>query len=150
MTSSTAIVFGGAGFIGTHLLRHLVARGDYAHVMCADIRDPKRLVAGVEYRTCDVREAIDADKFGPASIIYNLAAVHTTPGYEDWEYYWTNVLGATHVCDYARAVGCETMVFTSSISVYGPCEDAKDEHSALELNSAYGRSKYQAEEIHRA
>ncbi|PTW55765.1 nucleoside-diphosphate-sugar epimerase [Breoghania corrubedonensis] len=150
MTSSTAIVFGGAGFIGTHLLEHLVAQGHHARVVCADIRDPKRAVAGVEYLTCDVRETIDAQALGAASIVYNLAAVHTTPGYEDWEYYWTNVLGATHVCDYARAAGCQTMVFTSSISVYGPCEEPKDETGLLEPNSAYGRSKYQAEEIHRA
>ena len=150
MPSSTALVFGGAGFIGSHLLAHLVAEGKHDRVISADIRAPKRTVAGVEYLTCDVREKIDAEVLGPASVVYNLAAVHTTPGYEDWEYYWTNVLGATHVCDYARAAGCQTMVFTSSISVYGPCEEPKDETGALEPNSAYGRSKYQAEEIHRA
>ncbi len=150
MSSSTAIVFGGAGFIGTHLLEHLVGLGKYERVVSADIRDPKRRVAGVAYLTCDVREPIDPEALGPAAIIYNLAAVHTTPGHEDWEYYWTNVLGATHVCDYANAVSCDTLVFTSSISVYGPCEDAKDEHGLLEPNSAYGRSKFQAEEIHRA
>lgn len=150
MTSSTAIVFGGSGFIGTHLLEHLVSQGRHERVISADIREPKRRIAGVDYRQCDVREPIDAEAFGPASIVYNLAAVHTTPGHEEWEYYWTNVLGATHVCDYARAVGCDTIVFTSSISVYGPCEEAKDETSRLEPESAYGRSKFQAEEIHRA
>lgn len=150
MSGMTAVVFGGAGFIGTHLLQALVASERYSSVICGDIKDPARPVNGVDYRYCDVRKPIDAAAIGHADEIYNLAAVHTTPGYEDWEYYWTNVLGATHVCDYAGAVGALTLVFTSSISVYGPCEQSKDETSALEPNSAYGRSKFQAEEIHRA
>lgn len=150
MTERTAVVFGGAGFIGTHLLRDLVASGRYSAVVSCDIRDPRRPVEGVDYRYCDVREPIDPAALGAADEIYNLAAVHTTPGHEDWEYYWTNVLGATHVCAYADAVGTPVMVFTSSISVYGPCEQPKDEASVLEPNSAYGRSKFQAEEIHRA
>lgn len=150
MSGKNAVVFGGAGFIGTHLLRALVESGRYAGVISGDIRDPKSPIDGVDYRYCDVREAIDAGALGPADEIYNLAAVHTTPGHEEWEYYWTNVLGATNVCDYAATVGTSTLVFTSSISVYGPCEQSKDERSALEPNSAYGRSKYQAEQIHRA
>ena len=150
MGEQTAVVFGGAGFIGTHLLQALVADERYSSVICGDIKDPTHAVSGVDYRYCDVRLPIDAAAIGPADEIYNLAAVHTTPGYEDWEYYWTNVLGATHVCAYAQAVGTQRLVFTSSISVYGPCEQSKDETSALEPNSAYGRSKFQAEEIHRA
>ncbi|AXS42292.1 NAD(P)-dependent oxidoreductase [Breoghania sp. L-A4] len=150
MSEHVAVVFGGAGFIGTHLLRSLVADGRHTVVISADIKDPARTVEGVDYRYCDVRQPIDAAAIGHADTIYNLAAVHTTPGHEEWEYYWTNVLGATHVCDYARAVGAPRMVFTSSISVYGPCETAKDETSRLEPNSGYGRSKFQAEEIHRA
>ncbi|MBW8854675.1 MAG: NAD-dependent epimerase/dehydratase family protein, partial [Bradyrhizobium sp.] len=67
----------------------------------------------------------------------------------DWEYYWTNVLGASHVCRYASEIGATDIVFTSSISVYGPSEAAKDEDSALEPNSAYGRSKFLAESVHR-
>jgi len=144
----TAIVFGGAGFIGSHLLQQLAASGEYAQLVSADIGAPRFNVSGVEYRFADVRRPLADELCLGVTEIYNFAAVHTTPGYEDWEYYWTNVLGATHVCDYARRQGTKRVVFTSSISVYGPTEDMKDEDSALAPESAYGCSKFCAEKIH--
>ena len=77
------------------------------------------------------------------------AAVHTTPGHEDWEYYWTNVHGATNVCRFASDVGADHILFTSTMMVYGPTEAPKDEDAALEPVNAYGRSKILAEGIHR-
>ncbi len=148
--SKVAVVFGGHGFIGSHLARSLIQSGDYSRVVCADIAaEPRFRTQGVEYVHCDVRNEIPSDLAPGVSEIYNLAAVHVTPGHEDWEYYWTNVLGATRVCDYASRAGVNTVVFTSSISVYGPSEEPLTEDSPLHPESAYGRSKYCAENIHR-
>lgn len=144
-----AIVFGGAGFIGTHLLSYLASTGEYDKLVSGDIQPPRFVVPGVEYLQVDVRKPIPDGICPGVTEIYNLAAIHTTPGYEDWEYYWTNVRGATHVCDYARRSGVGRIVFTSSISVYGSTEAIKDEDSALTPESAYGCSKLCAEEIHR-
>ncbi|WP_339771027.1 NAD(P)-dependent oxidoreductase [uncultured Pseudosulfitobacter sp.] len=146
--AQVAIVFGGAGFIGTHLLQKLSDSGNYAKLISCDISAPRWEVDGVDYRHIDICQPIDIKLSEPVDEIYNLAAVHTTPGHEDWEYYWANVLGATHVCDFARKAGCETIVFTSSIAVYGPSEDPLDENSPLQPESAYGKSKFCAEQIH--
>lgn len=146
--SKAALVFGGAGFIGSHLLKRLAASGEYDALFSADIAEPRFRVAGVEYVTVDVRKPIPDDLGPGATEIFNLAAVHTTPGHEDWEYYWTNVLGATHISDFANRRGIDRIVFTSSIAVYGPSEARKDEDSPLEPNSAYGCSKLCAEKIH--
>lgn len=143
-----AIVFGGSGFIGTHLLGKLVASGA-GHVISVDIRDPKNAVPGVDYRHADVRDLSGFTAPGPVSTLYNLAAVHTTPGHPDHEYYETNVLGATEVTAFARRAKVNEIVFTSSISVYGPGEETKRESSPLAPVSAYGRSKMLAERIHR-
>lgn len=143
------IVFGGSGFIGTHLLRRLVASGG-AQPISVDIRDPKNVVPGVDYRRADVRDLRDFAVPGRISTIYNLAAVHTTPGHPDHEYYETNVLGATEVAAFARRMSVSEIVFTSSISVYGPGEETKSESSPLAPVSPYGRSKMLAESIHRA
>ena len=144
-----AVIFGGYGFIGSHLAQKLVAGGDYARVVCADIAtSPRFKTDGVEYLHCDVRQDIAEDLVPGVTEIYNLAAVHTTPGHEDWEYFWTNVMGASRICDYARRAKVETIVFTSSISVYGTSEEALSENSELKPESAYGRSKLCAETIH--
>ncbi|MFC0242371.1 NAD-dependent epimerase/dehydratase family protein [Rhodopseudomonas telluris] len=145
----TAIVFGGAGFIGGHLLTYLSASGRYDRLVSYDIAPAKQSVPMVEYLTGDVREPIAIPGHLNGADIYNLAAVHTTPGHQDWEYFWTNVNGAINICAFAGAIGTRFVLFTSSISVYGPTEDAVDEAAPLAPVSAYGRSKLQAEGIHR-
>ncbi|MBR1092289.1 NAD(P)-dependent oxidoreductase [Bradyrhizobium manausense] len=149
MSTADAAVFGGAGFIGSHLLRHLSEQGTHQALYSIDIAEPRFRVPGVVYITHDVRSSVPPNLVPPGDLdIFNLAAVHTTPGHEDWEYYWTNVLGAVNVCEFAAIRGTRRIFFTSSIAVYGPSEEPKDEDSALEPVSAYGRSKFQAERIH--
>jgi GlcNAc-P-P-Und epimerase len=72
------LVFGGPGFIGTHLIEELVAGDENTKVICADLRLPRELALKVIYRNCDVRKAINLD-VQDLSKVYNLAAVHTTP-----------------------------------------------------------------------
>jgi GlcNAc-P-P-Und epimerase len=145
-----AIVFGGAGFIGCHFLRRLVRSGTYGELFSVDIGPPRFVDDGVRYVNHDVRDPIPAQLCGDGPFdIFNFAAVHTTPGHEDWEYYWTNVKGATNVCRFASEVEAEYLLFTSTMMVYGPTEKPKDEDAPLEPVNAYGRSKILAEGIHR-
>jgi nucleoside-diphosphate-sugar epimerase len=147
--SKQAIVFGGGGFIGTHLLDRLVGSGKYDRVISVDINEPRARIDGVEYLHHDVRNPIDAKLGGgvPADI-FNLAAIHVTPGHPEGDYYYTNVLGAVNVCRFAKETGSQNILFTSSISVYGPSETALDEDAPPAPVSAYGRSKLSAEAIH--
>jgi GlcNAc-P-P-Und epimerase len=144
-----AIVFGGAGFIGSHLLARLAAEYPDVELFSVDAAAPRIRVDRVHYVEHDVSQPIPSQLCGAGgAVIFNLAAVHTTPGHEDWEYYHTNVLGACNVCRYATDIGAQQIVFTSSIAVYGPTEAPRDEDSAIEPVSAYGRSKAMAEAIH--
>jgi nucleoside-diphosphate-sugar epimerase len=147
--STQAIVFGGAGFIGTHLLSLLTHSGRYQRLVSVDIAEPRARIGGVEYLIHDIRNPIDA-KLGSGSSadIFNLAAIHVTPGHPEGDYYYTNVLGAVNVCRFASETGSQNILFTSSISVYGPNEMALDEDSPPAPVSAYGRSKLSAEAIH--
>ena len=147
MTSGGALVLGGAGFIGGHLLADLAARGTQP-LISLDIADPERPAAGVDYRRGDVRAPFDAQVPEAVAVIYNLAAVHRTPGHPDHAYYDTNVAGAVTACRFAAHRGVSRIVFTSSISVYGPREEPCSEATALAPVSAYGRSKALAEAIH--
>lgn len=142
------LVLGGAGFIGGHLLRRVADAGT-GPLICLDLRAPTRPVPGVDYRIADIRQPFDEAVPEPIGRIYNLAAVHRTPGHTDHEYYDTNVAGAINACGFARRRGVGQMLFTSSIAVYGPREEPCDESTALAPTSAYGRSKALAEAIHR-
>ena len=142
----TALLFGGSGFIGSHLAAHLVDRALAKRVVLADLLPPARARAGITYERVDVRAPIPAHL--TADLIVNLAAVHREPGHAPHEYFETNIQGAEHVTEHATRVGCTSIVFTSSISVYGPSETEKDERSLPVPTSPYGASKLVAERIH--
>jgi nucleoside-diphosphate-sugar epimerase len=151
MSNRQAIVFGGAGFIGCHLLKRLAKIRRYERLYSVDIAEPRFTTEGVDYVNFDIRQPIPMSLCGNngPSDIFNFAAVHITPGHEDWEYYWTNVHGATNVCKFASDVDANNVFFTSTMMVYGPTEAPKDEDGTLEPVNAYGRSKILAEGIHR-
>lgn len=144
---SCAVVLGASGFVGTRLVRRLARQG--VAVRALDIAPPRERCDGVDYITADVREPLGIEIGVGARALYNLAAVHRTPGHPPHEYYDTNVLGAANATDLAERCGIPLIVFTSSISVYGPSEMVVTEQSPLAPTSDYGRSKRMAELVHR-
>jgi GlcNAc-P-P-Und epimerase len=142
-----AVVFGGSGFIGSHLTASLTGAG--ARVTVADIQPPARLPEGARFAEVDVREPIALESPAADPLVFNLAAVHRTPGHPDHEYFETNVAGARNVTEFCAGHGVTSLWFTSSIAVYGPTEQPCSESSPLRPTSAYGRSKLEAEQIHR-
>jgi nucleoside-diphosphate-sugar epimerase len=149
---SSCLIFGGSGFIGTHLAKHFLKTGRFSHVHIADIApSPLHGTPGISYSRTDVRSAIPASLVSePPQWIFNLAAIHREPGHEPSEYFETNLAGARNVCDYAEAIGCRYIYFTSSISVYGPTLGPTSESSPIRPSTPYGSSKYPAECIHEA
>lgn len=141
------LIFGGSGFIGTHLKRYINETLSLPDkVFSYDLK--KKVSDGFEI--LDVRKQIDLKLDDVSnSIIYNLAAVHTTPGHPDHEYFEANIFGAENVCNFARKNGIQTIVFTSSIAPYGASEDLKTEDTLPMPNTPYGISKLTAEYIHK-
>ena len=154
------IIFGGSGFIGTHLI-HLLKKEcvksmdkiiDLDIVMPGEEGVVPGIVEkndGVEYIRLDVRKPIEFD-FKPTAddIIFNLAAVHRTPGHPDHEYFETNIRGAENVIAFAEKYGINKILFTSSIAPYGAAEELKTEKTLPTPNTPYGISKLVAEKIH--
>lgn len=154
------VIFGGTGFIGTHLAQTLLSSNAAETIYLIDIQEPlnqpyaEQLHAGlcsgrVVYVPHDVRNPVPCGLLPKdTGLIFNLAAVHREPGHRACEYFETNLLGAENVCSWAAEIGCKKIVFTSSISPYGPCEDEKTEASLTVPETPYGSSKLAAEKIH--
>jgi len=156
---SCAVIFGGTGFIGSFLAAQLLSSGRFNKIYLYDIQPlaektsdyRKRMLAAlpeVSVIIGDVRKEITWRPTEQVGLIANFAAVHREPGHENFEYYETNLLGAENVCAWAEQLGCNDIIFTSSISPYGPSEQAKDESSLPVPATAYGGSKLAAEKIH--
>ena len=146
---AACVIFGGAGYIGSHLARHLQSTDQFDRVHLADIKRPARAMENVSATITDVRQRIPPTLISERPTwIFNLAAVHREPGHEAREYFLTNLAGARNVCAYADAVGCKNIYFTSSISVYGPTEGPTEEDARICPVTPYGGSKYPAELIH--
>lgn len=154
-----SVIFGGTGFIGSHFAMHLLDNNLTSQVILADIKpiESHRLTpafrnyirsGAIVFRESDVRRTIDLDIEGSVSLIANFAAIHREPGPDDADYFETNLLGAEQVCLWAEKIECNELIFTSSISPYGPTETPKDECSLPVPITAYGSSKLAAEKIH--
>ena len=149
-------IFGGSGFIGTHLIKLIKQEclKENDRIYDLDIVMPGEegvvpgvveKMEGVEYIRLDVRKEITFD-FKPTEddIIFNLAAVHRTPGHPDEAYFETNIL----VTAFADRYGIKKILFTSSIAPYGAAEELKTEDTIPMPNTPYGISKLTAEKIH--
>ncbi len=135
-----ALVTGGAGFIGSHLVDRLLAEG--WTVSCVDNFDPyyaestKRLniathLAHPQYRLLqtDLRDeaalhaALDQPFGGSYSVIVHLAAKAGVRNslLDPLGYQMTNMVGTQNLLSYAHRRRIRQFVFASSSSVYGDC-----------------------------
>jgi nucleoside-diphosphate-sugar epimerase len=156
----TVVLFGGTGFIGTHLAQHLLQHNLAERIFLVDLNSPRDfpytqlLQSGLKsgkvvFISHDVRKPVPAGLLpDKADVVFNLAAIHREPGHRAFEYFETNMLGAENVCTWASTVGCKMLVFTSSISPYGPAEEKRTEASLPVPETPYGSSKLVAERIH--
>lgn len=151
------LVTGGAGFIGSHLVDALVARGDQVTMIDnlstgRQAHVDRALEQGVVHHAVDIRDATAVmavlDAVRP-ELVFHLAAQvdvrHSVqrPGDDAL----TNVVGTINVLEAARAVGASRVVNSSSGgAVYGEADalPTPEEHPAKPL-APYGQSKYAAE-----
>lgn len=143
------LIFGGEGFIGQHLISYLTTEKKISPEQVFSL-DIKRKSEYSNFRYTDVRNEIDLDiEDLEDSLIFNLAAIHTTPGHPDNEYFEANIRGAENICAFAEQHRINSVAFTSSIAPYGASEENKTEISLPMPNTPYGISKLVAEHIFR-
>lgn len=144
----TINVIGGSGFIGTRLVRRL--RGK--EKLTVTITDKAPSKAHPEVVTLgDVRSVEQLrSSISNGSVIVNLAAEHRDDVRPLSLYDEVNVGGARNICTVAREKGVQTIIFTSTVAVYGFTPIGTDESGEIAPFNDYGRTKYEAEHVFKA
>ncbi len=113
------LVTGGAGFIGSHLVRALLGLG-HSVIVVDDLSAGRldRLPEAVEFRQMSITDPL---YFGGADIVFHLAALPRVQRSlaEPEATHRVNVDGTLSVLLAARAAGVRRVIFSSSSSVYG-------------------------------
>ena len=122
------LVTGASGFLGRHLVKHLVARGDAVRALCRR-PDPALAALGVELVLADLRNrsAVQEACRG-MELVFHTAAIAGL-GVVWRPYYEINTLGTDYVLEGCRRYGVRRLVFTSSPSV---TFDGMDQHGVDE------------------
>lgn len=148
---SASLVTGGAGFIGSHVARHLLEEG-HTVVVCDDLSGgfEDNLPEGATFVAGDVSdEGFVDDLFGKFRFdyVFHLAAYaaeglsHFIRRYN----YINNVVGSVNLINASVRSGVKHFVFTSSIAVYGEGQLPMDESMTPQPEDPYGIAKLAVE-----
>lgn len=149
------LVVGGAGYIGSALLPHLLEKGHQVRVLdllmfgrepIREVEDHPRLevIKGDFQNLQTIIESVrDVDS------VVHLGAIVGDPACNLDEDLTINVnLIATQIlAQQAKAAGVDRFVFASTCSVYGACDEVLDERSEVRPVSLYGNTKLGAEKV---
>lgn len=152
--SQRVIVTGGAGFIGSSLVRALVQRGDSVVVVdnlvtTWSLRLIEDMADQVTFVHADIRLAEDLERIGPGPFdrVYHLAASFANE--LSMEYptidMRSNIEGTLNVLTMARRVGCGLFIYAGSSSSYGDAPVPFDEDGPLRPYTPYAISKHVGE-----
>lgn len=155
MSLPIAVVTGGAGFIGSHLVDLLVSEGYRVHII-------DNLVGGrvenlahhktnpdVLFEERDIRSYQATDPFFTnAKLVIHYAGIgDIVPSIErPMEYMSANVQGTVHMLECARHAGVDKFVYAASSSCYGLADVPTTESHPIDTKYPYALSKYQGEQ----
>lgn len=159
------LVSGGAGFVGSNIVRKLLESGDEVTIL--DARAPDELLRRflsphwprITFLTGDIRDSDFILRAGQIDRIDRIvhAAVFSVPLPEielghAREIVDVNIMGTVNLCELARAQQVTRLLYVSSQSVYGPGYQGQrrpSEESACNPVRMYGITKYAAELVAR-
>jgi UDP-glucose 4-epimerase len=147
-----AIVTGGAGFIGSHVVDALLARGDRVWVIdnlasgSRENVDPRAQLVEADVRDADAVGAL-ADAVRPEACFHLAAQADVRVSVERPDYDCeVNVLGTIRVLESARRYGTRVVLASTGGAIYGERETPAPEDAPRLPLSPYGAAKLAAEE----
>ncbi|HWA46091.1 MAG TPA: NAD-dependent epimerase/dehydratase family protein [Hypericibacter adhaerens] len=150
-----AVVTGGAGFIGSHMVDLLVERGFRVHAIDNMVGGRAANLAqhaaggDVRLEVRDIRDIQPEDAaFAGARYVFHFAGIgDIVPSIErPAEYMSANVQGTVAVLEAARRAGVAKLVYAASSSCYGIAQTPTREDHPINPLYPYALSKYQGEQ----
>lgn len=154
-TKPVAVVTGGAGFIGSHMVDLLLGRGFRVRVVDSLVGGREENLAhhaddpSLSFERGDIR-AIEPDSalFADARYVFHFAGIgDIVPSIErPTEYMSTNVQGTVRVLEASRHGRVDKFVYAASSSCYGLAATPTREDHPIDPQYPYALSKYQGEQ----
>jgi dihydroflavonol-4-reductase len=152
MTTKLALVTGGNGFVGCHVVRALIARGDQVRVLTRENADLSALDGlQVEKVRGDLRQFDSiASAVKGCNEVYHVAADYRLWLRDPAPMYASNVTGTQNILRAAASAGVSRIVYTSTVGALGIPHGGvgrEDTPSSLaDMPGHYKRSKFMAEQ----
>ena len=156
MKGLRSVVTGGAGFIGSNLVDHLVRIGHKVIVLDNFVSGKKANLAhhkkkDVKIIRADISKSKNLDKyFKRADYVFHLAGLaEIIPSIKNpKKYFNTNVLGTLKVVEAAKRVGVKKLIYAASSSCYGsPKNFPTSEKEKIDIKHPYGLTKFLGEQL---
>jgi nucleoside-diphosphate-sugar epimerase len=138
-------IFGGSGFIGTRV----ALRFNQSEIPFQIIDKAPSGFFPDKFLRADIRYPITISFPEKVNALINLAAEHKDNVFPTSLYDEVNVKGAKNVCELARAKNINTIIFTSSVAIYGFAPIGTNESGAISPFNDYGRTKWEAEQVYK-
>src|SRR5438105_4725796 len=152
MPARKFVVTGGAGFIGSTLVRTLLGYGEVSvidNLMTGHAHNLDEVRRAIEFHPLDIRdaEALEAPMKG-AEVVFHLAAIPSVPRSIDEPVlsHEVNIDGTFNVFRAAAEAGAKRLVYAASSSAYGDTEELpKKECMTPRPKSPYAAQKLMGE-----
>jgi len=148
----TTLVTGAAGFLGSHVARQLVARGEDVRVLVRASSSNRAISdLSLEYITGDLRDQSSlARAMNGVQRVFHVAADYRLWSKNPQDIYDSNVGGTKNLLAAARQAGIEKLIYTSTVATIAldrPALPNEFTDSKLdEMVGHYKRSKWMAEQ----
>ncbi len=143
----TILITGGTGFIGSHLVRALLAKGKKVRVLArktSSIKKLEKLNVEILYGSLDdVNSLVEATK--GIKTVYHLAAMLGSPEITYKQLYNVNVKGTKNLIEACTKNKVRRFVLISSVAAMGPAKHMADEKTKCNPKTDYDKTKYFSE-----
>ena len=147
------LVTGGAGYIGSHIVEQLIKNKKKVIIIDNLVTGHKELIKKkAKFFKLDVKNKLKVSKLikdhNITSIIHLAAYLNVSDAEKNKKkYYQNNIIGTKNILKACENSKVESLIFSSSCSIYGDLKGAVTENRAPNPQGYYGYTKYKGEEL---